>query len=86
MQVRVKTMVGKCMLFGANCGWVYQITVNGEQIALGIGYATKEKAEAAASRENLRLISRGILGQADPEPEPEPEPETKQEAIHVVKH
>lgn len=82
MQVRVKTMVGKCMLFGANCGWVYQITVNGEQIALGIGYATKEKAEAAARRENLRLISRSILGQADPEPEPE----TKQEAIQVVKH
>ena len=78
MQVRVKTVVGTYMLFGANCGWAYQITVNGEQIAQGIGYATQEKAKAAAERERLRLISRGMLGQA--------EPETDQEAIHLVKH
>ena len=78
MQVNFRILVGTYMLFGANCGWAYQITVNGEQIAQGIGYATQEKAKAAAERERLRLISRGMLGQA--------EPETDQEAIHLVKH
>lgn len=78
MQVNFRILTGTYTLLGADFGWAYQIMVNEHRIGVGVGYATQEKAKAAAERERLRLISRGILGQA--------EPETDQEAIHLVKH